>query len=60
MGRTVAITLGFLLLILPAVLVSSWINGAENRLAQTEAPKAPIRKRWPWLRRPTRPTAHLS
>lgn len=37
MGRTVVITLGFLLLILPAVLVSSWVNGAENRLAETEA-----------------------
>jgi outer membrane protein OmpA-like peptidoglycan-associated protein len=36
MGRTVAITLGFLLLILPAVLVSSWIGSAEARLAETE------------------------
>jgi outer membrane protein OmpA-like peptidoglycan-associated protein len=37
MGRTIAITLGFLLLILPAVLVSSWIAGAEQRLAESEA-----------------------
>lgn len=36
MGRTVAITLGFLLLILPAVLVSSWIGSAEARLEESE------------------------
>ena len=37
MGRTVAITLGFLLLILPAVLVASWIHSADSRLAEGEA-----------------------
>lgn len=37
MGRTSTITLGFLLLILPAALVSSWIHRAEVRLEENEA-----------------------
>ncbi len=37
MGRTSAITLGFLLLILPAALVSSWIHHASARLEESEA-----------------------
>lgn len=36
MARTLTITLGFLLCILPAALVASWISHAEQRLAEVE------------------------
>src|SRR5690606_14237289 len=36
----VTITPGFLLLILPAVLVAKWISSAEERLAETERVQA--------------------